>query len=97
MGSMVGGLSAVGVVGGAEEQQEGLVGTPISIMAPRADGFEVVWGVNGLCLGRVEWQGGDGETGVARADAMGLTPQGDDVLRVRVAGLKPGKSYRVRA
>lgn len=93
---MVGGLGAAGAVDGGEKGPDGLVGTPVSIMAPRADGFEVVWGVNGLCLGRVEWQGDEGEHGVARADAMGLTPQGDDVLKVRVGGLKSGQSYRIR-
>jgi predicted phosphodiesterase len=97
MGSMVGGLGAAGVAGGGGKGTDALVGTPVSIMAPRADGFDVVWGVSGLCLGRVEWQERGGEAGVARADAMGLTPQGDDVLRVRVGGLKPGSSYRIRA
>ena len=75
----------------------GLVATPVSVMAPRADGFEVVWGVDGLCLGRVEWQEDGGGGGVSAADRMGLTPQGSEVLRVRLTGLKAGRVYRIRA
>ncbi|GAA5477771.1 hypothetical protein Hhel01_01264 [Haloferula helveola] len=66
-------------------------------MAPRADGVEVVWAVNGSCLGRIEWTGPEGIKGSAAADAFGMTPQGNEVLRVRIDGWKPGSEYRLRA
>lgn len=74
-----------------------LVRTPIVIMAPRADGCEVVWAVNTLCAGRIEWTGEDGTGGVALADPFGFVPQGGKVLRVRLTGLQPGTAYRLRA
>ncbi|HNQ72164.1 MAG TPA: metallophosphoesterase family protein [Verrucomicrobiota bacterium] len=74
-----------------------LLRTPLTIMAPRADGFEAVWAVSRLSLGRIEWESDDGTTGSAGADTFGFVPQGEDILRVRVAGLSPGKNYRVRS
>ncbi len=76
---------------------ERLVRTPLVIMAPRSDGFEAVWGVNELCKGRIEWEDEQGGKGAAAMDAFGFVPQGERVLRVRVQGLKPGHTYRVRA
>ena len=80
MGRLAGGVGAVGVAGAdAGGGPGGLVATPVSVMAPRADGFEVVWGVDGLCLGRVEWQEdglyltGDAEL-IAVCDWRGAVP-----------------------
>ncbi len=74
-----------------------LIKTPAVLMAPRSDGLEVVWAVDRLARGWVEWQGPDGSTGRAAADAFGFVPQGEQVIRVRVAGLKPGTDYQLRA
>jgi predicted phosphodiesterase len=74
-----------------------LVRTPLVLMAPRADGLEAVWAVNRSSKGRLEWESADGEKGHAGMDAFGFVPQDDGVLRVRLAGLKPGTAYRVRS
>jgi hypothetical protein len=66
-------------------------------MAPRTDGFEVVWGVSRLSRGRLEWQRDDGSHGVFTADPFGIVPQGDHVLRVRASGFESGADLRVRA
>jgi predicted phosphodiesterase len=74
-----------------------LMQTPAVIMAPRHDGVEVVWSVSKLSRGRVEWKGEDGSSGTAAADRFGFVPQGDEILRVKVDGLKPGGKYQLRA
>jgi hypothetical protein len=74
-----------------------LVRTPLVLMAPRADGLEAVWAVSRTCKGRLEWESADGAKGQAATDAFGFVPQDDGVLRVRLTGLKPGTSYRVRS
>jgi predicted phosphodiesterase len=67
-------------------------------MAPRPDGLEAVWSVSRLARGRLEWQSADGRAaGAAATDAFGFVPQGKQILRVRLDGLTPGGSYRVRA
>ncbi len=66
-------------------------------MAPRADGVEIVWAVSRLSRGMVEWEATDGAKGMAKSDGFGLVPQGAEILRVRVDGLKPGGNYRFRA
>ncbi len=72
--------------------------TPLVLMAPRSDGLEAVWAVSKLSRGRLEWRSEDGFTsGEASTDAFGFVPQGQKILRVRLEGLKPGQSYRVRA
>ncbi|SDR76874.1 metallophosphoesterase family protein [Microterricola viridarii] len=73
-----------------------LVTSPAVVMAPRADGFEVVWGVSRLSRGRLEWATGE-EAGVAYSDAFGMVPQSDRVLRVRLNGMPAGAEVRVRA
>lgn len=100
----VGGLAGRLVSGGklgASEVGEGVVGTlattPVTVQAPRSDGFEAVWGVSEPCLGRIEWEGPDGQRGVAGMDAHGFVPQGTRHLRVRVSGWRPGQEYRWRA
>jgi hypothetical protein len=67
-------------------------------MAPRADGLEVVWAVSRLSSGRVEWELSDGSAkGVAGSDGFGFVPQGENVLRVRLAGLPAGAAGKLRA
>ena len=73
-----------------------LVLTPLALMAPRADGAEVVWAVSRLSRGWLEWEGA-GTAGRAQSDAFGFVPQGERVLRVRWNGLQAGQSYRFRA
>lgn len=80
----------------AASEEGGLIKSPPVLMAPRADGAEVVWAVGASALGRVEWQGGDGTSGTATADRYGMAAQGDEVLRVRLEGLRPDVSYRFR-
>lgn len=74
-----------------------LLKTPAVMMAPRSDGLEVVWAVARLARGWVEWKGPDGTSGRAAEDAFGMVPQAVRVLRVRVAGLRPGTEYQLRA
>lgn len=73
-----------------------LVTSPPVVMAPRPDGFEVVWGVSRLCRGWVEWEADDGSRGTASGDAFGMVPQGARVLRVRVEGLPHGSTLHLR-
>ncbi|HTV03626.1 MAG TPA: hypothetical protein VMF13_23940, partial [Luteitalea sp.] len=73
------------------------VRTPLNLMAPRADGLEAIWGVTRLCTGRVEWESADGRRGTAAGGPHGFVPQGEHVLRVRLDGLAPGTTYRVRS
>lgn len=74
-----------------------LVTSPPVVMAPRADGFDVVWGVSRLSRGWLEWEDAGGSSGAVRTDAFGLVPQGDRVLRVRTSGWAAGTELRVRA
>ena len=90
------GISAAPEAAGATESLP-LVMTPAVIMAPRPDGAEVVWAVSRLARGRVEWKGEDGSSGTAGADRFGFVPQGDEILRVKLSGLKPGVRYTLRA
>ncbi len=71
--------------------------TPLVLMAPRPDGLEAVWAVGKLSRGRLEWESDDGTSGEAATDPFGFVPQGQKILRVRLEGLKPGKTYRVRS
>lgn len=73
------------------------VRTPLSLMAPRPDGVDAIWGVTRLCTGRVEWETSDGRHGTATSDPYGFVPQGEHVLRVRVRGLTSGATCRLRA
>jgi hypothetical protein len=66
-------------------------------MAPHSGGFETVWGVSRLSRGWLEWELQDGSNGKAKADAFGFTPQGADVLRVRLDGMKAHSQGRVRS
>jgi hypothetical protein len=74
-----------------------LTRTPLVIMAPHPHGCDALWAVNQLCKGRIEWQSDDGSKGVANDDAFGFVPQSTTLIRVRVDGLQPGKTYRLRS
>ena len=93
-GALATGTSALAQTTGVTDK---LVLTPLVMMAPRADGFEAVWAESKLCRGRLEWHSDDGAAGEAATDAFGFVPQGQKILRVRLAGLTPGQSYRVRS
>lgn len=92
-----GGLGTVLAQDVALTQKPPLVRTPMVLMAPRADGIEAVWAVSRLSRGHIEWKTQEGATGVMGADAFGFVPQGENILRVRLAGLKPGTKYQLRA
>lgn len=92
-----GGLSPVLAQEATTSLRPGLVRSPVVLMAPRADGLEAVWAVSRLSRGFVEWEAQDGSTGLAGADAFGFVPQGESILRVRLTGLKPGVTFRLRA
>jgi predicted phosphodiesterase len=71
-------------------------GPPVA-MAPRSDGVEIIWRVHDLARGFVEY-GPTPELGmVQRDDGWGLRPAGDESIRVRLDGLKPGTTYHYRA
>ncbi len=73
-----------------------LFATPVAMLSPRADGLDMVCGVKRLVRGWVEWKTSDGASGRCAEDGQGFIPQGDSILRVRVAGLEPGKEYQLR-
>lgn len=106
LGAMTGGtaISAVNLSGivaakpeATVESAKNLVITPAVIMAPRHDGAEVVWSVSELSRGHVEWKAADGSKGIAGADRFGMVPQGVEILRVRLHGMKPGMEYELRS
>lgn len=76
--------------------REPLVLTPMMLMAPRPDGVEAIWAVSRTSLGRVESETADGRRQMHACDPHGFTPQGDAILRVRVAGFAPGAAGRLR-
>jgi predicted phosphodiesterase len=96
-GSVSGTIGAVALGAEAVVETKALMATPAVVMAPRTDGVEVVWAVNRLCRGWVEWREAGGEAKKCAADDFGFVPQGDSVMRVRLDGLQPGKSYELRA
>jgi len=67
-----------------------------SVMAPRADGAEVLWRVNGLSKGYVEYGTTEKLGSVQKNDGTGLLPAGEQSLRVRLDGLKPATKYFYR-
>lgn len=93
----IGGLGTALAEGDPSVIKPSLATTPLCVMAARCDGFEAVWGVNRLSRGWLEWKLEDGHGGLAKADAFGFTPQGKDVLRVRLEGLKTNAKGRVRS
>lgn len=102
LATSLGGVLGSGVaatVGAQDAKQPGpLLRTPLNLMAPREDGLVAVWAVSTLCCGWLEWRSvGGREKGKAAMTGAGFVPQADEVFRVEVAGLKPGKEYEVRA
>lgn len=73
-----------------------LTSSPPVVMAPRADGVEVVWSVTAPSLGHVQIAEEDGTIRTVAEDRYGFVPQGEAVLRVRVEGLAPGREHRLR-
>lgn len=70
-------------------------GPPVA-MAPRSDGIEILWRVHDLSRGFVEY-GPTPELGMTqRDDGWGLRPAGNESIRVRLDGLKPGTTYHYR-
>ena len=99
VGTVTSSLLAGALDGTLSASQSGLaspVRTPANLMAPRADGIDVIWGVTRLCTGRVEWETADGGRGAVTGGPHGFVPQGEQLLRVRVDGLAPGTAYRLR-
>jgi hypothetical protein len=94
VGGALGGAAAAETV--ADGGTDRLLATPPVLMAPRADGIELVWAVNRLCRGRVEWREEGGEVRVASADPFGFVAQGERLLRVRIDGLKPATRHALR-
>lgn len=74
-----------------------LMTSPAVLMAPRADGVEILWAVSRLSRGWVECRVADGKVEKHGGDEFGFVPQGEEVLRVRVDGLRPGTAYELRA
>lgn len=76
--------------------QDALATTPPVVMAPRADGAEIVWGVSRHCRGWVEVRSGKEVRRIGGND-FGFSTQNDRALRVRVEGIQPGSTcaYRI--
>ncbi len=96
-GLLSGRVADASQVSHASTTAESPVRTPLSLMAPRSDGVDAIWGVTRLCTGHVEWEASDGRRGTASSGPYGFVPQGERLLRVRVDGLSPGTTYRLRA
>ncbi len=94
---MAGTVGAVALGAESTQDKKPLMVTPVVVMAPRADGVEVVWAVSRLCRGWLECRETGGEVRRYAADDFGFVPQGDSIMRVRIDGLKPGTAYEVRA
>jgi len=95
-GSASGALGGMVFAAGEERVNLPLLRTPAVLMAPRKDGVEVVWAVNRLCRGWVEWKNANGETGKVATDRFGFVPQSEGVFKVRLDDLKPGGVYQIR-
>lgn len=72
-------------------------GTP-AVYAPTGDGATVIWPVPVNSVGWVSYAevGVDGPERVAKVGGSGFIANGEHVLRVRLRGLTPGKTYRYR-
>ncbi len=98
LGTVGGGTVAVTsrVSGQSGDAVVGLVNSPLVVMAPREDGAEIVWAVTSLCKAWIEVKDEKGAIEKVAMDSHGMVPQGDEVVRVRLEGLKPGARYEVR-
>jgi hypothetical protein len=72
-------------------------GSP-AVYAPTSDGATVIWPVPVNSVGWVSYVevGADGPERTAKADGFGFIANGEHVVRVRLRGLTPGKTYRYR-
>lgn len=72
-------------------------GTP-AVYAPTNDGATVIWPVPVNSVGWVEYAepGSTAAWTKVKADGFGFIANGEHVLRVRLRGLTPGKTYRYR-
>lgn len=73
------------------------MGSP-AVYAPTSEGATVIWPVPVNSVGWVSYSelGVEGAEQIAKADGFGFIANSDHVLRVRLKGLKPGKTYRYR-
>lgn len=83
--------------GSVDPAPQSVFASPPVIMAPRADGIEVVWAVHQWCRGWVEIRTNHQAVRRITADDFGFVAQGDSVLRVRIQDLNPGTTYELRA
>ncbi|QIF00252.1 metallophosphoesterase family protein [Roseimicrobium sp. ORNL1] len=72
-----------------------LATTPPVVMAPRADGAEIVWGVSRHARGWVEVKEGN-EVKHFGGNPFGYSTQSTKALRVRLHDLAPGTTYAYR-
>lgn len=72
-------------------------GSP-AVYAPTADGATVIWPVPENSVGWVSYSeaGTEGPVRIAKSDGFGFVANGEHVVRVRLRGLTPGKTYRYR-
>ena len=82
---------------GAGDHSAPIMASPPVVMAPRADGAEIVWAVSRLCRGWVECRTADGKVRKIAVDDFGFTPQSSRIMRVRLSGLPPGEAFDIRA
>lgn len=82
---------------GSAASAESAIGSP-AVYAPTTDGATVIWPVPGPSLGWVEYglKGQEGTGLIERGDGFGFIAHGNQVLRVRLRGLKPGATYWYR-
>lgn len=77
-------------------QPESITDGPPSAVAPVDDAIEIIWRVNGLCKGFVQY-GLTRDLGKTQTfNSWGMAPMGSDTLRIRLRGLKPGTTYYYR-
>jgi len=69
---------------------------PPVVMAPRHDGVEIAWMVPSLKKGYVEFGESEKFGQVARGTDWGLRPADDQVIKVKLDGLKTGTKYYYR-
>lgn len=69
-----------------------------AVYAPTPDGATILWPVSSHSVGWVEYgdEGAPPPGRLARADGYGFVPHAERVLRVRLSGLTPGKTYWFR-
>ena len=70
--------------------------SPPVLQNPAPDGITVVWAVNGLAPGWVEYGESEALGQRSEASVQGLMPLDDRVLQIRLTGLRPGTKYFYR-